>query len=156
LSNAPPSEGDVEAECPATSEVAGTKGDVEQAGVPTASETNLRTEGDVGNIYLISSDTTLPRIPPVEGDPGDDCFRPQCAICLAEFKPGDAVSWSHDSQCQHQFHRVCIVEWLIKHRECPCCRRRYLANDGDHALAVEQPAQPPHSASSSSNAGVSR
>ena len=140
MSNTPPTEGDVEADYSATSDVACMKSDVEQADAPTTSKTDLSTEDDVEDIHHISCDNVVPTNPVVAGDPGDDCFRPQCAICLAEFKPGDAVSWSHNTQCQHQFHRACIAEWLIKHRECPCCRRHYLANDGELALAVEQAA----------------
>lgn len=53
----------------------------------------------------------------------------QCAICLAQFVSGDEISLSCDSQCLHLFHRNCIFEWLVKHKECPYCRRLYLAND---------------------------
>lgn len=49
-----------------------------------------------------------------------------CAICLGSFHHGDLVGLSCNSQCHHQFHQVCISEWLAKKDECPCCRKTFL------------------------------
>jgi hypothetical protein len=51
----------------------------------------------------------------------------QCAICLVEYEAGDEISWSHNKSCTHAFHRECIIDWLISHDECPCCRHPYLS-----------------------------
>jgi Ring finger domain len=51
---------------------------------------------------------------------------PCCAICLEPFRCGDQVSYSHDPLCSHEYHTTCIVEWLLKHMNCPYCRRGYI------------------------------
>ena len=50
-----------------------------------------------------------------------------CAICIEDYEEGDEISWSHNEHCSHAFHRVCIIEWLLKHDECPFCRHNFLA-----------------------------
>jgi hypothetical protein len=55
----------------------------------------------------------------------------QCAICLVEYEAGDEISWSHNKSCNHAFHRECIIDWLISHDECPCCRHNYLSFGDD-------------------------
>ena len=62
----------------------------------------------------------------------------QCAICLLDYRPGDYVSFSHNSKCNHHFHQKCIFHWLIQDRDdCPCCRYNYLAlsDDEEHSDA---------------------
>lgn len=49
-----------------------------------------------------------------------------CAICLTEYSEGDEICWSHNAECHHVFHRECIIEWLLQHEECPCCRHDFL------------------------------
>jgi hypothetical protein len=51
-----------------------------------------------------------------------------CFICLESFQVKDEVSWSENKECEHVFHHPCILRWLRKHDECPCCRRNYLPN----------------------------
>jgi Ring finger domain len=52
-----------------------------------------------------------------------------CVICLEEYQPADRVVWSH--QCEHAFHRDCIVKYFDKIQRkvpdtpCPCCRATY-------------------------------
>ena len=54
-----------------------------------------------------------------------------CIICLSAYKKGDVVVWSSNEECQHAFHRKCIVKYLVKIQKkvastpCPCCRRRF-------------------------------
>lgn len=44
-----------------------------------------------------------------------------CAICLCPYEEGDIRMFS--KRCTHVFHRLCVLEWLVKaHHECPCCR----------------------------------
>jgi hypothetical protein len=50
-----------------------------------------------------------------------------CAICLTEYVEGDEICWSpSNDDCHHVFHRQCILEWLYRHDECPCCRNDFL------------------------------
>lgn len=49
-----------------------------------------------------------------------------CHICLEPFEVGEHVTLSNVSSCQHAFHRSCIVEWLLRHDDCPCCRANFL------------------------------
>eukprot|EP00814_Leptocylindrus_danicus_P003857 CAMPEP_0116020502 /NCGR_PEP_ID=MMETSP0321-20121206/9833_1 /TAXON_ID=163516 /ORGANISM="Leptocylindrus danicus var. danicus, Strain B650" /LENGTH=478 /DNA_ID=CAMNT_0003491201 /DNA_START=374 /DNA_END=1810 /DNA_ORIENTATION=+ len=53
-----------------------------------------------------------------------------CAICLADYKYGEEVCRSTNPNCSHYFHRACIIEWLLLHDECPCCRTPYLFEPG--------------------------
>ena len=51
-----------------------------------------------------------------------------CAICLERYRPGCIVSWSSNNECQHVFHRDCILLWLLEKEkwECPCCRGEFV------------------------------
>lgn len=55
----------------------------------------------------------------------------QCAVCIEKFQDGDEYCSSHNQNCLHHFHRHCIVEWLLTHDDCPCCRRDYLGFESD-------------------------
>jgi hypothetical protein len=61
----------------------------------------------------------------------EDDPKTTCAICLSEYEDGDEISWSHNPNCPHFFHRTCIAEWLLSHEECPCCRFDFLRFDDD-------------------------
>lgn len=50
-----------------------------------------------------------------------------CPICLNNYKEGEILCWSQNSNCKHCFHRDCMEEWLMAHKECPCCRHNYLS-----------------------------
>jgi hypothetical protein len=43
-----------------------------------------------------------------------------CAICLGDYAHGEAIQGSKN--CVHVFHSECIMDWLVKHQECPICR----------------------------------
>ena len=50
-----------------------------------------------------------------------------CAICIAEYSPGDKVVWSPNDECRHVFHEDCILLWLGKDKkDCPCCRMPFI------------------------------
>eukprot|EP00521_Asterionellopsis_glacialis_P009446 CAMPEP_0195287438 /NCGR_PEP_ID=MMETSP0707-20130614/4498_1 /TAXON_ID=33640 /ORGANISM="Asterionellopsis glacialis, Strain CCMP134" /LENGTH=366 /DNA_ID=CAMNT_0040347191 /DNA_START=327 /DNA_END=1427 /DNA_ORIENTATION=+ len=53
----------------------------------------------------------------------------ECPICFEEFAVGDKVAWSISGECHHVFHMDCIKSWLLRHTECPCCRRMYMPVD---------------------------
>jgi hypothetical protein len=54
-----------------------------------------------------------------------------CVICLEEYQPGSIVVWSTNPDCEHAFHRDCIVKYFDKIQRrvadtpCPCCRAKY-------------------------------
>jgi hypothetical protein len=73
-----------------------------------------------------------------DNDEDDDNFtepadnRPTvCAICLKEYTVGDEIGWSHNPDCNHAFHYECILEWLSRHDECPCCRNSYIHDENN-------------------------
>mmetsp|Transcript_20513 Transcript_20513/g.30053 ORF Transcript_20513/g.30053 Transcript_20513/m.30053 type:complete len:158 (+) Transcript_20513:57-530(+) len=50
-----------------------------------------------------------------------------CHICLEDFKSGDVIGSSKNSNCPHMFHEECITNWLIiPHNECPVCKAPFL------------------------------
>ena len=65
-------------------------------------------------------------------DDGEEYSHHQCAICLLDYEDGDEISWSQNKQCEHMFHRDCVYRWLLKHNECPYCRRPYLTDDNEN------------------------
>ena len=50
-----------------------------------------------------------------------------CSICFLKFNKEEVVCQSNDSACQHIYHKECMESWLLKHDQCPICRRPYLA-----------------------------
>ena len=65
----------------------------------------------------------------------DNDFEKTCSICLMPYQEGDEVSWSPNddgSKCPHEFHTECIRAWLLRHKECPMCRKTFLNNDDDN------------------------
>ena len=63
---------------------------------------------------------------------------------MSEYEDGDEISWSHNTNCSHFFHRSCIAEWLLSHEECPCCRFDFLRfDDGDERGDIESGSREP-------------
>ncbi|KAH7715645.1 Protein C01G6.4 [Aphelenchoides avenae] len=50
----------------------------------------------------------------VEGGKGD----PECAICMVDFVPNDAIRFL---PCMHAYHVKCIDDWLLRSFTCPSC-----------------------------------
>jgi hypothetical protein len=51
-----------------------------------------------------------------------------CAICLEDYKHGDYIIQNPSKECEHMFHRACIVEWLSSETangHCPMCRQTF-------------------------------
>lgn len=66
----------------------------------------------------------------IDNDMSSSLYSPsECAICLTKYKDGDDVCWSQNVKCFHAYHSNCIIEWLLKHNECPMCRRNFLKCD---------------------------
>jgi len=49
-----------------------------------------------------------------------------CSICLSDYEVGDIVCWSSNKDCRHAFHKECIMDWVIRNQNCPCCRLPYV------------------------------
>lgn len=58
---------------------------------------------------------------------------PECSICLTVFQEKDIVSWSHNKDCRHAFHHMCILPWLTKDPQCPCCRQPFYGVSSNRA-----------------------
>ena len=43
-----------------------------------------------------------------------------CVICMDEYKDGDKL---YVLGCNHEYHRDCVKDWLVKQRNCPLCRK---------------------------------
>jgi len=43
-----------------------------------------------------------------------------CLICLEEFRPNDTII---SLNCNHKFHKSCILAWAMTKDECPTCRQ---------------------------------
>jgi len=50
------------------------------------------------------------------GDPAAPRARPQCTICLEDFRPKERV---RHLPCGHHFHVQCADTWLLRRAECP-------------------------------------
>jgi len=57
----------------------------------------------------------------------DTIYSPKsCAICIQKYKDGDDICWSRNDKCHHVYHLNCMVEWLMRHDDCPMCRQVFL------------------------------
>ncbi|XP_057956778.1 E3 ubiquitin-protein ligase RHF1A-like isoform X2 [Malania oleifera] len=50
--------------------------------------------------------------------PADDCFEDACSICLEPFTTYDPAAVTN---CKHEYHLQCILEWSQRSKECPIC-----------------------------------
>ncbi|KAI3687930.1 hypothetical protein L1987_81635 [Smallanthus sonchifolius] len=50
----------------------------------------------------------------------------ECAVCKEEMRQGRDVC---ELPCEHRFHWMCILPWVIKRNTCPCCRHRLPTDD---------------------------
>jgi hypothetical protein len=57
--------------------------------------------------------------------PNERLVGSMCAICLCQYEPDEAVTWSAGGRCQHVFHTECIISWLCKKQHCPVCRQDF-------------------------------
>lgn len=63
------------------------------------------------------------------GEGSEDSSRVECYICLGDYEDGQNICHPANGCCPHTFHKECITPWLLKHDDCPCCRRRYVGYD---------------------------
>ena len=59
----------------------------------------------------------------------------QCVICLSEYKEGDEICWSSNSDCRHVYHKNCLLSWFTRQ-----ARTRSWKNNvhGIHDAQLEQ------------------
>lgn len=63
----------------------------------------------------------------IDDDVSSSLYSPkECAICMAKYKHNDDICWSRNDKCVHVYHLSCMMERLMKHNECPMCRRNFL------------------------------
>lgn len=79
----------------------------------------------------------------------NDMSESVCGICLTDYKVGDEVAFAPNEECTHGYHTDCIVDWLLKNKSCPICRRDYLEviSGGDPECQTESSRAPSTSAS---------
>ena len=93
-------------------------------------DTNVRNNFQKTDLVLQAGLSVMP-----SRDSTASLYSPRaCPICLESYKEGDEIAWSHNEQCLHAFHLSCILDWLIKHDQCPMCQVNYL-NMGETAEA---------------------
>ena len=52
-----------------------------------------------------------------------------CPICFELFKEKDVICCSKiNSECKHLYHEQCMVQWLLKHDDCPMCRNKMFSD----------------------------
>lgn len=80
----------------------------------------------VGDMITLNSDCI-----PIREHPEAPENNISCPICIMDFENGEEVCSSRNEQCTHMFHEGCIMEWLLRHDDCPCCRQNYFSSKDD-------------------------
>lgn len=87
----------------------------------------MEKEDEMDDSDFYQGSLIIPRTP-CNGDERTTTVQNCCVICLDEYTPGDIVVWSTDMNCEHAFHRACIIKYFVKMQKkldgtpCPCCR----------------------------------
>jgi len=63
---------------------------------------------------VISSWASVGSIPPPSAD--------VCCICLEVYSAGDTICVAKNPNCDHLFHKDCVLEWMKTNDQCPLCR----------------------------------
>ena len=86
----------------------------------------------------IESQQTTPSTPsqaPVVDDPFQSDSYTACAICIDNYDDADEVFVGED--CNHMFHKECLLDWLQRHDGCPCCRKNMITSEQMKGAAME-------------------
>jgi len=57
------------------------------------------------------------------------CIINSCDICLSNYVVNEEVCLSRNKECRHTFHKICMVDWLMKTPNCPICKKFFLYDD---------------------------
>lgn len=83
---------------------------------PTCPETAAETRTSAGGRMLQSMFASWRRIEESDSEA-------ECCICLDGYASGDNIGASKNVECNHVFHKDCIMDWMMKnHNQCPLCR----------------------------------
>ena len=56
----------------------------------------------------------------------------ECCICLDHYQPGEVICASKSEECNHVFHKECLIPWMMKNNgRCPLCRVDFMKEDND-------------------------
>jgi hypothetical protein len=56
-----------------------------------------------------------------KGSSNDNAESPVCSVCLSEYMKDDLLM---TLPCHHQYHQVCVTEWLHIRNFCPMCKQQ--------------------------------
>jgi len=74
-----------------------------------------------------------------------------CVICFEQFEKDDVIVWSEDAQCNHIYHKECMVNFLASNADrtktspnkldltnnpCPTCRSTFVHVDDDDLIRL--------------------
>jgi len=91
---------------------------------------------DKNNAMVLSKNMCAHNHNDIEANFNEDA----CIICLNEFNynvDGKVDSKVIAGYCSHQFHRECLLSWVEKKNECPCCRTP-VVSDSDYSEALAE------------------
>ncbi|KAL3942477.1 MAG: hypothetical protein SGBAC_003328 [Bacillariaceae sp.] len=56
----------------------------------------------------------------------------ECSICLDHYQQGEIICTPKKDECNHVFHRECLMEWMMMNNDgCPLCRVDFMKDDDD-------------------------
>jgi hypothetical protein len=94
--------------------------DIEQGAVSTPPKDDAKDDNDDENPKSEKKNANAKDEP--EDDSMDDADHERvCCICLAEYEEGRALMTG--MSCIHKFHYDCSMDWLLRHDQCPYCRK---------------------------------
>jgi hypothetical protein len=102
----------------------------------SAGSSDQSTQGalDIESQQMTSMSSSTSQMP-VADDPFQSDSYTACAICIDDYDDSDEVFVGGD--CNHMFHKECLLDWLVRHDGCPCCRKNMITSDRMKEAAVE-------------------
>jgi hypothetical protein len=64
-----------------------------------------------------------------------DSSRAMCVVCQQPYSDGDLLC---TLPCEHDYHRECVVPWLLHHSTCPLCKANIVRPQDDQADASRE------------------
>jgi len=60
----------------------------------------------------------------------------ECSVCLTTYEVGDEICWAKIDNCDHIFHKECVLAWLAHNDDCPLCRTNLFRPSSSTNLAT--------------------